>query len=562
MKVYRDGLKRLVSVVAMVAVIAAGALCGAARAGALVVDPAGSGAGVYRTIAEALRNLKRGDVLTIRGGTYRESIDLRTASALNNVSSTRTTIQGASAERVIINGADVVTGWQALGNGLYVKSSWTVNSQQVILDSVPLQQIGGTIFKDFPHNPNSPLHHVPGNQNGGIWPGRIGGGLSAIRDNSFYHDAGAGKLYVKVPASVVLTDHRVEVSVRTYSMVSFGLDNLTFQHLEFQYSNTSAIERHATVTLNGKNLIVDQIKVALCDIVGLDIGGSNNIVRNCSANRCGMLGMKVAGDGFTLSNNETSFNNTRGFNRNFETGGIKYIGLNNADMVGHRAYFNNGNGIWLDWNQRNNRIHNSSSAYNTGDGLYFEASFGGRIYNNYFFGNGIRGMFLLHSSTTLLAHNLSVGNGSDGIVVMDEGGRNPNLDLEPKGNRVIGNLSGWNRGTTELTLPPHLLDNRSDGNLFLSAPAQPGFAIDWAYKGRFSRGLAAWQSASALDRSSTEKVTALPASVANAINAKSTSVDWAAVFALRSGLSVQYPFDPVYQNYPDVVIGGKPPGPY
>jgi parallel beta-helix repeat protein len=562
MKFCREGLKCLVSVVAMVAVIAAGALCGATPANAIVVDPAGAGPGIYRTIAEAVRNLKRGDTLTIRGGMYRETIDLRAASALTNASSARTTIQGAVGERVIINGADIVTGWQALGNGVYVKSSWTVNSQQVMVDGVPLQQIGGTIFNGFPDNPNHPLHNVPGNQTGGIWPGRIAGGLSALRDNSFYYDAGKNNLYVKVPGSVALNERRVEVSVRTYSLVSFGIDNLTFRRIEFQYSNTSASERHATVSLSGTNLIVEQLKVDLCDSIGLEIGGSKNIIRGNSANRCGMLGMKVNGDGFTISNNQTNFNNTRGFNRNFETGGIKYVGLNNSDLVGHRAYANQGNGLWLDWDDRNNRVHKCISAHNTGDGLYFEASSAGRIYNNYFFGNGIRGIFLLHSSNTLVTHNLTVANGSDGIVVMDEGGRNPNLDLEPKGNLVIGNLSGWNRGTTELTMPPNLLNNRSDSNLFLGHPAEPGYAIDWAFKGRLSRGLAAWQSASGLDRNSTQKVTPLPAPVAGAINAKSTSVGWAAVFALRSGLSVQYPFDAVYQNYADIFIGGKPPGPY
>jgi hypothetical protein len=56
---------------------------------------------------------------------------------------------------------------------------------------------------------------------------------------------------------------------------------------------------------------------------------------------------------------------------------------------------------------------------------------------------------------------------------------------------------------------------------------------------------------------------AIPASVANSLTVKSTSIgDWNPLLYIAKSYMVDYSFDSTYQNYPDIQIGGKPAGPY
>ena len=54
-------------------------------------------------------------------------------------------IRGEDGGGVIIRGSNVVSGWRPLGDGLYEKSDWRVNSQQVYVDGRPLARSGGDI---------------------------------------------------------------------------------------------------------------------------------------------------------------------------------------------------------------------------------------------------------------------------------------------------------------------------------------------------------------------------------------------------------------------------------
>jgi parallel beta-helix repeat protein len=542
--------------------IAALATAAAAHATVRHVDPAhpaaqdaGSGAAErpYRTLAYAMKRLEPGETLEIAAGTYRESLMF----SRDDWSDAPTLIRAAPGADVTIKGSDVVTGWERVEPGLYAKRSWTVNSQQVFVNGAALRQIGGTILRGYPERRDHRMHKLHAGQ-GGIWPGRVAGGVAEMTDGSFHYDAASESLYIRL-ADGLPADAVVEVSVRPYLAHGRGLRNIHLSGLRFRHANTTAESYSGAVALTGNGLRLEAIDVAHVDGNGFDITGDGNVIRASRANYCGQTGMKVRGRGNRLIDNETSFNNTRGFNKWWEAGGAKFVGdggLRDSEVRGHRAIGNNGDGIWFDWMNSGNRIHASIAAYNAGFGIHYEASRRAHIHDNYVFGNRQRGIYLPNSSESVVAYNLVAGNGYEGIAIVDErrAVTKRKEALVPRGNRVFGNIIAWN-GRAAVVLPAGLLENESDYNLYLSDRRVPAFSLGWGSREHPVReGLPAWRAASGQDDHSWHRVAAQPARLAGGVAAQGP--EWGPVLALASGLQVRAP-----EGAPRAARGRPKPGP-
>ena len=518
---------------------------GTAAAAVRYVDPAhaaaadaGDGAPErpYKSLGHAMKQLQPGDTLNLAAGTYRESLLL----PARNWSGGSTVIQAASSAEVWIKGSDVVTGWERQANGVHVKRPWKVNSQQVFIDGVALTQIGGTIYGGFPEKPGHPMAKLHAGQQGGIWPGRVPGRLEDLPENSFFYDSDAQSLYVRA-AGASLDGRVVEVSVRPHLVFGEKLDGIALKNLRLQHANTTALNQSGAVTLLGRRLLLERIEVTRVDGNGFDITGDEVVIRESRANHCGQVGMKVRGRGNRLIGNETSFNNTRGFNKWWEAGGAKFVGhggLRDSELTGHRAIGNNGDGIWFDWMNGNNRIHGNVAAYNAGSGIHYEASQRAYIYNNYVFGNRQRGIYLPHSSESVIAYNLVARNGMEGIAVIDEGRNKNKPELRPRGNRVVGNLFAWN-GKAALVLPAGLLENVSDYNLLLANKTPPTFSLGWGSReSPVRRGLAEWRAASGQDAHSWSETLDIPPPLGEALDKGQADPDWSQLTALAAQRTV------------------------
>jgi parallel beta-helix repeat protein len=472
----------------------------------------------YKTISYAMKQLASGDRLVISAGTYRETMSLRQAAS--NV-----IIEGSAG--TIVKGSDVVTGWESAGGGRFVRRNWTVNSQQVFVNGVPMKQIGGSINAGYK------------------WPGRVAGNASSMTPDSFYYDGGAKALYVK-PASGSLSG-TVEASVRERLALGSGLSSVQLRNISFMHSNTSATVRGAAISLHGNKLMVDRINVTLADASGITVNGNENTVQNVVANYCGQLGMSAGGKYNKLINNETSFNNTRGFHPYWEAGGAKFIingGLQDSEVIGHRAFYNNGDGIWFDSGNPRTKLRNSISAYNQGSGIHFEISTNGTLYNNLVFGNRERGVYLSNSAYTLVAHNLAVGNGLEDISVS-----NGRKDFAPRSNKVIGNVAAWS-AKGALRLPPREYGSTSNGNLFVDDSAPLFFQETSSYATQLV-GLPKWQAHNGQDKNSWEKVMAVPSTISSATNARQANVNWSNLKSIASQ----------YRAPSTTMDSGLPPGP-
>lgn len=503
-----------------------------AAAATLRVDPAdpranderpGKTALPFRTIAAAVRQLRAGDTLSIAAGTYRETIDLRSRPDLRGI-----TIEGDRERPASIRGSDVVEGWERVGDSLYARRHWSTPTQQLFIDGVPLQQVGGTVFGGFPDDPRHRFAKLLA-AGGGIWPGRVSGDAHSMPPGSFHYDARSATLYLrpKVPS---LDGRVVEASVRPYVLIGAGLSDVVVRDLSFTHSNTTAVSQAGAVTLAGSQITLDRLQVTRMDGNCVDVTGQAVIVQDIVASACGMVGLKVRGKGNRIVRNVLSHNNTRGFNKWWEAGGAKFVGdggLSGSEVANNVVHSNHGDGLWFDWKNSDNRVHDNLVAYNEGMGIHYEASEGARISDNIVFGNGQRGIYLPNSSRSTLEGNLVFANGLEGIAIVDErrAAANGPPEFVPRGNSVRRNVIAWN-GKAAIVLPDPRGDNESDANTIVGAIA-PRFSLGWGSREQPVRtGLAAWQEASGQDRESTAWVAPMPGKIADALAAHELDRAW------------------------------------
>jgi len=504
----------------------------------------GTASAPYKTLSYAMSRLQPGDHLLIAAGTYRDAlvfpqrpwmripaaaIEAANIDAANLPKTNETVIEGQG--NVLIKGSDIVDGWRALGDGRYTRP-WPEETQQVFVDGAALVQVGGTIFGGFPEKPDHPLLALHKTQKG-IWPGRLAGNQSSMPDNSFYYDQASRTLYLKLSLPS-LEAHTVEVSTRPILLSGNGVTDITVKNLEFQHANTSTLTRAGLILMTGLRLTLEHLRVSQGDSTCISLMGDDITLRNSSANNCGQLGIKARGKRMQLIENETSGNNTRGFNKWWEAGGAKFIGnggLQDSLVSGHKALGNNGDGIWFDWKNRNNTVENSLSAYNQGFGIQYEASDRACIINNVVVGNAQRGIYLPHTSSSVVAFNLVAGNGLQGIAIVDEGRRDPDgaFDLSARGNKVFSNVIAWNAGP--LVLPTNLADNASDGNVLVGDETQTRPGLGWVHM--FQDKLETWTSHTGQDTHSIRIDATMDAPFRISLDAHQNNPDLTWYLALR-----------------------------
>jgi parallel beta-helix repeat protein len=501
-------------------------------------DPAAIDAGAgtrerpYRTLAYAMSQLMPGDTLRIAAGTYREALVFPARAW----SVDKPTLIIGDRAGVTLLGTDIVNGWTRQANGLFVKQPWPQQPQQVLLKNRPLTQVGGTIFDGYPERPDHPLAGLH-RQQGGIWPTRIAPRQAPMPVDSFFYDAARRALVIRTDAKA-LRDGDVEVATRPYLLLGREVAGITVSNIRFRHANTSTLSRQGALTLSGNGNRLRRLTVEDMDGAGIEMAGDGNVIADCIVTRSGYLGIKARGRYNRIVGNEVSDNNVRGFNKWWEAGGMKFIGgggLRDSVVAGNRVHHNHGDGIWFDWGNRDNTVQHNVVAYNDGFGIHYEASSGARIVANQVFANRQRGIYLPHSSDSVVARNLVVANGLDGIAIVDEGRTDPEgkLNLRPYGNRVLANTLAWNDGAAVI-LPGAAFANRSDANLYLQRDGRLYFSMGWPASRADRKDIDRWRATQAQDLHSVVVPAAINSGIALALGRGNLAPDWSLLAARKS----------------------------
>jgi parallel beta-helix repeat protein len=497
-------------------------------------DGEGKAVRPYRSLAYAMSRVWPGDTLRIAAGTYREALVFpRRAWSIE----TPTTVTGEG--MVTILGTDVVDGWKPVGeagSGLFVRRGWQQEPQQVMVNGKQLKQVGGTIFNGYPDRPGHALAELHRSE-GGIWPKRLAGGPAAMPRDSFFFDAQRRQILIRTNVPAV-PGNVVEVAVRTYLVQGEDVAGVTIKGIRFRYSTTSTVSRQGAVTLMGHGNTLEDIIVEDADGAGIEVAGDGNRILRSAVTRSGYLGIKARGRDNLINANRITYNNTRGFNKWWEAGGMKFIGdggLRQSRVEGNEVTHNYGDGIWFDWGNDDNRVEKNTVAYNQGFGIHYEASSRAHITDNKVFGNKQRGIYLPHSHNSVIAHNLVAANGLEGIVIIDEQRRDSDgrIDLRPRNNAVTANMVAWNKGLA-LILPGPQYGNVSDRNVYVQTNGMPQFSMDWPKGWTDKKNLAQWRSREAQDLSSTVIKAPMDGSIRDALARGEVKIDWAAFVPIKA----------------------------
>ncbi|MEO5734521.1 MAG: right-handed parallel beta-helix repeat-containing protein [Rubrivivax sp.] len=481
----------------------------------------GSAARPYKTISAAMRSLQGGDDVLIASGIYREGVTVPVLPT--GAASIR--IRAQTARTVLIKGSVEVTNWNPVGGGVYWVNWAGEEPQQVFLDGKSLKQIGGNVFGGYPGVPGNSLALAHASE-GGIWPGRVAGGLGELVTGSFTYDGSSRRLYVKAAAPIT-PSQPLEVSAVRHPLIAENAQGLTVEGLNFAHSNTSVAYRWGAVKVSGSRNILQNIAVSDMDGICVQLFGSDSAVINSKIERCGQIGISGHGTRMSITDNQVTYANTRGFNKWWEAGGMKLIGdggLHSSIIRNNLVAFNEGDGIWIDWKNSSNTISNNTTAYNAGFGIQYEASQSAVIRANVSYGNSLRGIYLLEASGCVIDGNSVFGNAMEGIGVVDGTRSAGDPSLSPKNNQVTGNSVAWNdynRNWVQLVLPGAGFGSVSDRNSFKSEGLGPRTSMGFVSPSNAAyTTLAAWTSATAQDASSVEQIMPMPSNLKAAIAAR------------------------------------------
>ena len=383
--------------------------------------------------------LKPGDTVWIKNGTYREGLRLH---GLNEggdghgIASGRSfaemiSLAACLGHRPVIKGSDIVTGWTKYKDNIWVKEGWSFNSQQVFADDQILDQIGGRMAEGYVYD---------------SWGGRNKTKtLNDMLAGSFYYDIEGKKLYAWLKDNRSPNDALVEADARC-SLVSIGaLDYIRVSGLTLRHGSNNGTE--FALGSNGRYGIIEHIDQAWHAFGGGYAGGEYLTFSNCKFNWNGNNGMGGRKRGHRILFCETKYNNYRNWSTGWHAGGTKFIPYCHDWVVkGHVSAYNNGDGIWFDGFMSNITIEECFSYRNRGAGIHYEIGSRGVIKNNVIYENGARGIYLSNGSYSLVANNLCYHNEMSGICSIvarrdsELYGRGEDK-LIPGGNNVIsGNI--------------------------------------------------------------------------------------------------------------------------
>ena len=430
----------------------------------------------FATLTKAFKVAGPGDAIFLRGGTYRELVQV---SSGGGAPGAYLTVQAYNQEVPVIKGSNLVSGWEPHEGAIWKKTGWQIRSHQVFCNDQWLQEIG------LP-SPNYTSSYVP-----------VGTGLSDMYPGSFYYDSSATTLYVWLPDGSDPNLSTMEVS----SKIGLLWMEVPFVHvkgLKFRHSNSSRDVPGGIAVILGPDSVIEDCDIQWCDFEGLELR-DRCVAQNCIISNNGDVGVGAGGrSDFVVRRCVIQGNNYRNFKTGWHAGGMKFVPNANGTVEECDVSNNNGNAIWFDWckNGKPIVIRGNFVSGNLKTAIFIEGSADALVYNNQLVGNRERGLYISGSDRVKFYHNTVVG--TSGFAAVSLGGV-PRTGCSLTNNEVLNNIVSGNTCLYDLLVPPEnggdVVGNVSNFNC-LFRNGDPLRLNAW---GPTWPDLASWRNATGLD---------------------------------------------------------------
>ncbi len=487
----------------------------------------GTSSAPLASIQTAIDRAGAGATVRILGGIYRQAFGVNGTGRPD----APIRIQAAPGAEVIISGCDLVPAsrWTAASDGQWTLPSWTYR---------------GCPWSPTMAHPPDDFHRLIGRTEQVVVGGRL---LTQFEERTQLAEYGfcadplkTQTLTVKLPAGSAPEGKSIEVSRRAELCRVRGswviVEGLIFRHA------CNHAQQPAVHIEGSHNQMID-CRVESTNGVGLLLDGRDNSVIRTDAIENGQMGM--AGGGFNNRLEECHLvrNNTKGFNKAWESGAIKVTLSRNFQILRCVADENDGPGFWYDIDNRQSLVEGCLAVANHGPGIMIEISETATIRGNTCLRNGLReergawahtGILLAESMDCIVEGNLCVGNRT-GIAIRQQEIRDirPDPDWErpqrayyfSHGHTIRRNISAFNRewqfalladnpffGTEQGRIPPEdlrrldpaLRELQSSENLYWAGDGEGvvSWGAPWMPRVRKYRSLERFQQDTGLEQGS------------------------------------------------------------
>ncbi len=391
---------------------------------------AGTQAAPLKTITKAIAKVPNGGTIVVRAGTYRDWYNNLSTTALTYAIANKTmTIQAYPHEQVWFDGTDVQdpASWTSDGAGHWYKA-WNTPSfcqngyYNFPYNAQPTTNTGPCTHYDMYGDPSNPAAGDPQMAFiDGAYVHEVTS-LSAATSGNFFYDWANKRIYIATNPS----GHTVELASRPVFLVMGGTAtvNVKILGLGFKRYATNEIgnQTSGAVTLYGSNLVVENnvFKQMAGQALILGSKGSianKNVLVNNGYNGMGSNGSFRSGptviDNLQITNNYVGHNNTEKFGTNCSAscgqGGIKLGHMNGFTAKFNIFDSNYGHGFWCDLACSHGIMVDNYSHDNNRSGIIYEASDTGIIASNLLVNNGFDGI-RMGSANTKIYNNTMINN--------------------------------------------------------------------------------------------------------------------------------------------------------
>src|ERR1700730_14243971 len=325
----------------------------------------------FRTIQETAKIFKPGDTVLIHSGVYRETVVVEK----NGTAKKPIRFEAAPSAKVVVTGLDRSRDWRKEYGNVY-STNW------------PYWFIGWS--KTNAH-PDDEYHRLIGRAEQVVIDDsllRRTLQLDQLSPGSFYVDLVNKRLYI-FPFSgedVSLKDVQVEAATRSLLWECKG-DYVGLRGIHFRYGANPA--QKDGVVFRGRGDSADDCTFERMNAAGAAFVGRRQTARRCVFQDNGQLGFSaLQAHNLTITECTIRNNNTKGFNRQWEAGGVKIVSSRGVVLEHSRFLANHGCGVWFDSGNENATVRNCLVADNEDAGIFYEISFGLNALDNVIIGNG------------------------------------------------------------------------------------------------------------------------------------------------------------------------------